>query len=332
MTRIAEKRFLHASQSVLIGLPVAWSLSLLKLVSLDSATGPNSYVMSITKLRATRIGVHTHRYLSEKSRTGSVVSTFRHGFNVLFDDDTDSRFVAFQTQDEPLHPWAVELPGTPPLLQAKMACFANGKSIRFSNGLIASFASAVIDKLHIQPWDQEETLHALHNESLVRANIQATLPENQPVRLEAEILTILVRGRLPDDAQTLVELIGRGTGSTPAGDDALLGMLAALMAQAASSHHARSQLAALRDKLQSVDLIKITTRASAQMLHAGLVGSFPEPLCVLATILKLANALDFGLQKSIDHVLHLGATSGWFMLMGFMAAIARVQDAAIEQE
>lgn len=311
---------MHASRSVLIGLPVAWSLSSLKLVSLDSATGPNSYVMSTKKLRATRIGVHAHRYLSEESRTGSVVSTFRDGFNVLFDEGPNSRFVAFQSQDGPLHPWAVELPGTPPLLQAKLACFSNGKSIRFSNGLIASFTSAVVHKLDIQPWDQEETLRAFHNGSLVRASFKATLPTNQPVLLDADLLAILVRGRLPNDAQTLVELIGRGSGSTPAGDDVLLGMLAALTAQAASAHQSEVNLAALRAGLHSKDLFKQTTRPAAQMLNAALQGSFPEPICALVTNLKRERPLDCELQHSVDQVLSLGASSGWCFLMGFIVA------------
>jgi len=220
----------------------------------------------------------------------------------------------------PLHPWAVELPGTPPFLQAKLACFANGKSIRFSNGLIASFASAVVHKLHIQPWDQEETLRALQNRSVVRARIKATMPANRSVRLEADILMALVRRRLPDDAQTLVEFIGRGSGSTPAGDDVVLGALAALTAQSTSSHQAQLKLAALRAELHTKNLFKQTTRASAQMLNAALQGSFPEPICAVVTNLKREHPLGCELQHSVDQVLSLGATSGWFFLVGFMAA------------
>lgn len=276
--------------------------------------------MSITKLRATRIGAHAHQFLAGIPRTGSVVQVFRHGFNVLFNEDTDARFVAFQTQDVSLHPWAIELPGTPPLLQAKPACFTEGKSIRFSNGLITSFVGAAVHKLHIQPWDQEKAAQVLQNKPLVDASLKATLPSAQPIQLEADILTILVRGRLPDDTRSLVGLIGRGYGSTPAGDDVLLGMLAALTAQTASSHQSRSELAVLRGELRSTNLFRQTTLASAQMLDAALAGSFPEPLCALVSNLKQADLEDCQLQQSIDRVLSLGAASGWFFLMGFMVA------------
>ena len=286
--------------------------------------------MNITKLRATRIGSHAHRYLSEISRTGIVVSVFRHGFNALFDEDSDARLVAFQTQNVPLHPWAIELPGASPDLMPDTACRAEAKSIRFKSGFIVSFAGAAIAKLYIQSWNQEEATHALHNKLLIGNSIETRKSSTKSIQIEADILTILVRGRLPDDAQILVELVGRGSGSTPAGDDVLLGMLAALSALSTSSHQSRLELAALQGELHSVDLFKKTTLSSAQMLNAAMSGSFPAPLCALVTDLKRPDIEDCELQQSIDRVLGLGATSGWFFLIGFMTAIRGFQNSTVE--
>lgn len=288
--------------------------------------------MGITRLLATRIGAHARRYLSEESRTGVVVSTFRHGFNALFGEDINSRFVAFQTQDVPLHPWAIELPDVVPDLEPLASCSAEAKSVRFKNGHIVSFASATVNKLGIQSWNRDEMACVLRNRLLVKASVDTSMLVADAPRLEAEIMTLLFRERLPDHETTLGGLVGRGRGSTPAGDDALLGMLAALIAQAATSQHARLQLEALRNNLQCANLFKQTTLASAQMIRAGLEGSFPEPVCALVTDLKQANIMADVLQRTADRVLAMGATSGWFLLTGFMSAISLAQRAATESE
>ena len=69
--------------------------------------------MGVTDIKATRIGFHAYRYLSETSRTGSAISLFRHGFNVSFNEDSDPGFVSIQTNGAPLHPWAIEAAAVP---------------------------------------------------------------------------------------------------------------------------------------------------------------------------------------------------------------------------
>lgn len=58
-------------------------------------------------VNSTRIGGHAYRFLNAQPRAGRVVSTFRHGFNLLFDEEMDPGFVSVQTPKAPLHPWAV---------------------------------------------------------------------------------------------------------------------------------------------------------------------------------------------------------------------------------
>jgi hypothetical protein len=291
------------------------------IISHTRASHTEDCVMSITKLRATRIGVHAYRYLSEESRTGSVVSTFRLGFNVLFGEDADARIISYQTQDVPLHPWAIELPGTPPLLQAKLPCFTTRRrSTRFSSGLITYFAGATVHELRVEPWGKEQIRKALESSSRIGYSLKAMFPSRLPLRLEAYTLSTIVRRCLPNSSHMLTELVGRGSGSTPAGDDMLVGMLASLVAQAAVSQQSKLQLATLQAVLHSINLGKRTTRSSAQMLNAALEGSFPEPLCALVRDLKRGSPAKYGLQKSIDRVLGLGATSGWYFLLGFMTA------------
>jgi hypothetical protein len=120
-------------------------------------------------------------------------------------------------------------------------------------------------------------------------------------------------------AAEIHRLVGWGEGLTPAGDDALVGMLAALgfLARAEADKHSflRSLSAAILVRLSR------TTSISGHYLRLAAQGHFN------ADVTGLANALvggrdgegQVGVAEALDAALDVGATSGADMVAGMIA-------------
>jgi hypothetical protein len=109
-------------------------------------------------------------------------------------------------------------------------------------------------------------------------------------------------------------LIGRGTGLTPAGDDALAGFLAAPMLL--RPNHPASR-ALVRHTNQCLHL---TNEISRQMLRDAMRGLFIEPVITLLSALHGAASLD----DAVDDLCAVGGSSGRAMLLGVLAGVAFV--------
>lgn len=108
-----------------------------------------------------------------------------------------------------------------------------------------------------------------------------------------------------------MRLVGRGEGLTPAGDDWLVGALAALWR---FDRVWRARLRAIRGPLLAY-AAGATTTVSAEFLAHALAGTFSEPL------LRLATAADSAGAREAAAVLSgFGATSGVHTLVGFLIA------------
>lgn len=107
-------------------------------------------------------------------------------------------------------------------------------------------------------------------------------------------------------------LIGRGAGSTPAGDDMLIGAMAYA--------HAGGGQAALIDAMRTLvpDFDRLTTAAGATYLRAALQGHFGGDLLGFIRALPRPPA-DRALCRAVRVAGH-GATSGIDTLLGFIAA------------
>jgi len=115
-------------------------------------------------------------------------------------------------------------------------------------------------------------------------------------------------GETPD----LRQLIGRGPGLTPSGDDMLTGMLAVLFA----SHYASQLLE--RVFLPPVDqLMLLTTSVSCSYLNSARRGEFST------TVLRVLRSLQAGgdPQPAIQRLLSVGHTSGADILVGMVMAL-----------
>ena len=112
----------------------------------------------------------------------------------------------------------------------------------------------------------------------------------------------------------LAQVVGRGPGLTPAGDDVLVGMLAAL--RLAPSTQAAAHAAILARSVEP--LLASTTDLSAHLLRQAARGLFGRALHELVSALADDTAPD-PLRERIARVLAIGATSGADACAGVLA-------------
>lgn len=117
----------------------------------------------------------------------------------------------------------------------------------------------------------------------------------------------------PAGEQALLALIGRGAGSTPAGDDFLIGMLAQAWTSIGEDAPLLALLRALSDSLP-----RLTTTASVSYLRAALRGEFGSHLSVLMR--SLAHVTRSRALALAARVAGHGVSSGLDTLAGFVAA------------
>lgn len=131
----------------------------------------------------------------------------------------------------------------------------------------------------------------------------------------------LVRALDRSDAAThraLRDLIGRGSGCTPSGDDAVVGVLAVLQ-RAAPPASAAAPLARMAATLPS--LLHRTTPISAHFLRLALRGAHTEHLVDLVDAVARDGAPS---PAQLRRVLATGASSGADALVGVVAALAHL--------
>ena len=314
------------------------------------------------EIRATRIGGHAYRYFAEKARSGRVVSIFRHGFNIVFDEADDPTWIVVQTPTVPLHPWAIEVPtvsgsvvvGTPaqvdddslilglcsphaphatgyPLASPTVdfgprtvhsALRARDCGPRTPDALLAIHAlHATCHELRIAPYTSEEAARALSCLPLLERHVAEEGTRRPSDPFQARIDTILECWRATNDPAVSADLVGLGIGSTPSGDDCLVGLTAGLNALSSVFELAAGRLRLLRGWLtgDGKSVLSRTGTASRQAIEAALEGSCPEPLRLL--LRDLGQRVDETRTcASARRVLALGVTSGASMLRGVCTA------------
>ena len=171
--------------------------------------------------------------------------------------------------------------------------------------------------LEISPADASSWLH---EEKSLKASGLCAGPTAQVVRAQSGI-SALAQGITTGDAACVhtgvVALAGLGPGLTPAGDDFLVGVLAALHATADRG------LAPVPQRQLALAIAAIaaprTTRLSAAWLTHGGRGHFGERWHHL---IRALNALDAGaIKQAVNKIEATGATSGADGLDGFITAL-----------
>jgi len=267
---------------------------------------------------ANRIGAHAFRYLATKPRSGQIISRFRRGFNVLFGEQSDPGFVSIQAEGVPLHPWAVacELAGR---IRVGDLVVAEADRIRFREGDdVVDVSAAAVDELRIKPHASEEGERALSRLPILKKILAEERAKQDPDPFRSEIDGILNRWKKTGNFSMLLGLVGLGPGSTPSGDDVLVGMLAGFTAFERISNEVKTPLLGLRAALRATETPR-TSLPSAQMLAAAGDGSVPEP--VLALLSALASEFDRDVWKPTRSLVAQGATSGIETLAGLLQAL-----------
>lgn len=268
--------------------------------------------MSNPVVRATRIGPLAHHYVHGGFRTGVVVARFGRGFAALLDESFDPGFVTFQHPGYPLHPWAVELESTI-LPQLDADCYVDKGIVYLVSGFFIDLSNATLTNLRILPWSELSANSALQHVPDLKAAIEEACKMKSHVALLQEMGL-----HIPEElAELLVKQIGRGPGSTPSGDDYVVGQLAVQWALHEVSEEARRQLTGFQRLCHWDHLKERTPIGSAQMILAAAAGQFPEP--VGSVMQTLTMDLDGGFHwPAVKALSQQGVTSGTATLAGIL--------------
>ena len=115
--------------------------------------------------------------------------------------------------------------------------------------------------------------------------------------------------------EVLAKVVGQGPGSTPSGDDVLVGILAVLNSPASGAAGARAAESLGR---AIFPLLRTTSDVSGQLLRQAVKGLFSRDVHELVLAL-LGNPAPQQLRNTIQRVIETGATSGADTCMGLLA-------------
>ncbi|MDP7114213.1 MAG: DUF2877 domain-containing protein [Myxococcota bacterium] len=131
-------------------------------------------------------------------------------------------------------------------------------------------------------------------------------------------------GPSPDDLRPPVRaLLGLGPGSTPTGDDVLIGLLAAAIRFAVPGGLAPAGVDALRRELAQVPADSTTDVAREMIVHSSR-GAFPEDLARFVELLGAPGRPPAAIHRAADDLSALGGSSGADMLGGVLALAGSV--------
>ncbi len=241
---------------------------------------------------------------------------FSGGINLLFRDP--AAFVPVQTRAVPLHPFAVEVDGPPPAAPIGIPVDVDVQGLRIGPVLV-DLRIARPEPLGLGPLRDEEVGTVHGRAPRLSAFLQRRRDHGTREPFGTQIAAVADSWQRSGDPGDLLELVGLGGGSTPSGDDLLVGLLAGLTLFERVSPRARETLTALRPRLQATVRDR-TALPPAQMIEAILLRQAPEPLCGLIAALRDPTGSEAALDRAIARVASLGASSGLFLLSGLLRA------------
>jgi hypothetical protein len=222
----------------------------------------------------------------------------------------------------PLHPWGLTVPLELATLTPGTDAASDGRRLALGPHRI-ELADAEAPELRIR----------VHPRGLPPRWVLASLlaAERAPEDgLEAPVLAAaLARFRSGNEVEELATLVGVGGGLTPAGDDALVGIVAILELFQAACGTASDLRTRLVDRAVPL-LAQRTSRLAAQMLAAAAEGCYAEPVLGLLDALAADTPSPRLIEHAIAELLPLGHRSGADTLRGAAAALDRlIREAAL---
>jgi hypothetical protein len=277
-----------------------------------SATGASSLCVLLR-----RAGPCAHAALAN-ARGGRVAGVHARAINILLETGP---VLTLLPGGVPVDPWALVGDLAAPLF-ATLGTALKDDVVHIDAQVLRvgpwtfGFATAEVVELRLRKG--RAAIPAAAVQVLARAAAMGTRRGAFDATLE-EVLGDFTRGAPVEDLAG--RLLGLGEGFTPAGDDALVGILAGLDVASRTQTAAGALRAALVAALPH-PLGARTPQLAAQMVAAAADGLYAEP--VLHVLEALCAAEEFGLDHAALHALvHMGARSGVDTLRGLVAAVVR---------
>ncbi len=274
-----------------------------------------------------RIGRPAWEFLHSGEHIGRVVSTFCGGANARFGSEA---FISFHSAEVPLQPWGVEAPLPWEQVSENDPVAARAGDVRVGS-LSLSLSHADVFDLRLSTASEPITLKTLAGRAAVLKELAGSRLDDEPARSPDDfrakrqnVLNAWVNG---GETDSLSQLIGLGTGLTPAGDDTLVGIFGGLEALAsifAAQNIALDEIRRAQDQLRATirkEAPGRTTLPSSQALCSAAEGYFCEPLLGLLQALCASESTTAELERFAQSVLCLGHTSGADLLTGVIAAL-----------
>jgi hypothetical protein len=296
---------------------------------------------------AIRVGADAWEWLTAADRSGRVGGCFRGGVNAVFGSEA---LVCLQSPSIPIHPWAL-VAGLP------WEEVAEGAPVTVSRGelsvgrFVLPLGEVEAVDLAFHPPENLVSLEELQERIALIEQLLAETPD--PFDSEFDHAFVRDRDRIlaewqeSGDPEVLLNLIGRGPGTTPAGDDTLIGLLAGLEVLAAVRsipglpllHATRHMLlASLSEPRTSNPELPCrspqttchkplacvpfhTSSLSAQLLASAAAGEFPSALLSFDSTILDCVAARSQVARSATEALNVGQTTGSAALLGIIAAL-----------
>jgi hypothetical protein len=241
--------------------------------------------------------------------------------NAVFSSEA---LVCLQSPTVPIHPWAL-------VADLPWGEVEEGASVTVSRGklLVGRFvlplAEAEVVDLTFHPPANVVSLEELQERVALIEELLAKTPDPFESEFDRAFVRdrdrILAQWQQTGDPEVLLGLIGRGPGTTPAGDDTLIGLLAGLEVLAAVAPGlAGSRLQATRNMLRASRHYDTSLLAS-QALYSAAFNRFPEPLLQVQTaVLGQQVPRPVALDASRD-IHAAGRTTGRSALLGLVVPL-----------
>jgi hypothetical protein len=228
-------------------------------------------------------------------------------------------FVLQQTRAVPLHPWAIEIAGEAFLVAEGTPVRAEAGELSVGNTHVL-LSGAQSEDLRLPRFSAEGVAIAQRNLPTLARLLNEARKMHPPDPFQQEIEAILARWHESRDPGILLDLIGLGAGSTPSGDDVLVGILAGISILEDGDFRSEECLTHLRTGIKDAARGR-TPLPSAQMLLAACEQSFGEPILEFIEEITLSTTSEDSLLEKIRSVYQLGHHSGHSILLGLLISL-----------
>jgi len=284
---------------------------------------------------AVRVGPDAWEWLNAADRSGRVGGRFRGGVNVVFGSEA---LVCLQSPEIPIHPWAL-------VANLPWEEVAEGAPVTVSRGelsvghTVLPLVEAEVVDLTFHPPEDLVSLEELRERVALTERLLAETSD--PFESEFDRTFVRDRDRIlaqwqeTSNPEVLLDLIGRGPGTTPAGDDTLIGLLAGLEVLAAVSPlatgpspqatrywPARTFFYKPRATMLHAAPVPPTSLLSAQLLESAAAARFSQSLLSLQRSLAEPEATRAEVSRDARSSLSSGHTTGRSALLGLVAPLS----------